>query len=389
MSGLRVLAIIPVLVLSPSGWAGDDAQARVVAGAQGVLDGLVERGIPGASAALVLPDGSLVTIVAGLADDETATAMTPEHRLLSGSVGKTYVTGAAHLLVESGQLDLDERAVEYLTDESREAVEAVPNGDAVTLRQLLRHRSGIPRYVFKPAFARELVADVDRRWRPEELLGFVAGDDPLFAPGEGFAYSDTNYIIVGLVIEAVAGTSYYDFVRERILVPRELLDTVPTDRRDVDDMAQGTVVLGASLVGVDRALDDGVFAYNPQFEWCGGGFACTPADLARWTRVLYAGELMEADYLDALLDGVDAPELGPGMRYGLGAMMTDTAVGPSIGHDGFMPGYLTTTAYFPDVEIAGAIQLNSDDMGKVGRRLSAVLVELVEIAGEDLREEDR
>jgi len=377
-----------LLTLIPS--LGADVQApgttpveRTQIRCQAALDRLVAGPLPGASAALILPDGELLQIVAGVVSEDTGERLEPEHLLLVGSTGKTFVTAAAHKLIAEGKLDLDAPAASYF-DETPEWVEQLPNAAEVTILHLLRHQSGIPRYVFEEEFTRLMATQPERVWKPEELLTFLFDARPLFAPGEGWAYSDTNYIVLGLVIEELTGASFYDYVREHFVEPFDLKHTLSTDRMRLPRMAQGHVVMGRSMGVPSRTLVDGAFAYNVQFEWCGGGWASTPSDLALWARILCSGEAVEGPYLETLLDAVPARDLGPGARYGLGVILRDTVAGPAIGHDGFMPGYLTALAWFPDHGIAGAMQLNSDDGRTVGRPLAMVLAELVEIAAEEL-----
>ena len=363
---------------------------RVEARARPLLEELVARGLPGASLGLVLPDGEQVALAVGVDELPDGRPLSPRDRMLSGSVGKTYVTALAHLLVHEGVLSLDERVAARFearapeSPERPEWLERVPNAREVTLRQLLGHTSGFPRYVFQPAFARDLAADPERTWRPEDLLSYVFDLDPLFAPGQGFAYSDTSYVVAGMTIEAATGKRYYDLVRERLLVPHGLADTIPSDGRRLPGVVQGHVVAGRQLGVPERTLVDGVFAFNPQFEWCGGGYASTPLDLARWAGVLFDGRAFAGDYLATLLEPRAATGLGPGVRYGLGAMLREGPAGPSLGHDGFMPGYLATMAWYPEHRIAGALQLGSDDARAVGRPLAAVLDGIVAAAAEEL-----
>ena len=157
------------------------------------------REYPGCSAALVLPDGEVVAVYAGYADIESEREMGSADRLLSGSIGKTYVTAAAHHLVSVDKLELDAKVSKYLG--GSEWYARLANAEAVTVRQLMRHQSGIPRYVFKPGFFAACLAERDRVWKPEELLAYVLDDEPLHAPGAGWAYSDTNYILVGMIID--------------------------------------------------------------------------------------------------------------------------------------------------------------------------------------------
>ncbi|KPK01149.1 MAG: hypothetical protein AMS20_14185 [Gemmatimonas sp. SG8_28] len=126
-------------------------------------------------------------------------------------------------------------------------------------------------------------------------------------------------------------------------------------------------------------LVDGVFAFNPQFEWTGGGIASTAEDLARWGKALYEGRAFDATLLPVMLDGVPA-RLGPNTRYGLGVIIRATPLGESWGHSGFFPGYLTELAYFPEHRVAVAVQVNSSDFGALRMSPAAMLLELARAA---------
>jgi D-alanyl-D-alanine carboxypeptidase len=349
------------------------------------LDAFVAAGrVPGVSAGVALVDGQALALAAGIRERGQAPTLEPGDRMLAGSTGKTFVAAVALGLVAEGELDLDERVAERLGGEPW--FERLPNADGLTLRHLLSHRSGLERYEFKPAFARDLVADPDRVWRPADLLGYVLGDEPLFAPGEGFAYSDTNYILVGLLVEHVGATTLradightlYGEVHRRLLEPLELTGVVPAVSRTVPGLVQGHAGEHDPLGLPDRVIDaEGRFCINPQFEWAGGGFATTGGDLARWARALYAGNVLDEDMRAAMLDAQDAPELGRGVRYGLGAIVWNTEHGPAWGHSGFFPGYLTEVRFWPDHGVAVAVQVNTSDFRAVPRPLGALCEELL------------
>ena len=329
-----------------------------------------------------MPDGSELAVAVGSADVERGRAMQPGDRMLAGSVGKTFVTAAAHHLVQRGELSLDARAATFFEEDEWYA--ELPNARDVTVRQLLRHTSGIPRYVFEEAFWDALLEDPDRVWEPQELLAFVAGDAPLFAAGEGWGYADTNYIVVGMICERASGDDFYDYVQRHFIEPHAFEGTLPSDTRRIPGLAQGYVTAARSFGIPERTLADGELVFNPQFEWCGGGFASTPTDLARWAKLLYGGQAFEGGYLDSLLEAVPAEALGPGLHYGLGVMTGDTELGPLHGHDGFMPGYLTSMGYFPELDLGAALQLNTDDGRRLGAPMRAILVRLAGIAAREL-----
>jgi D-alanyl-D-alanine carboxypeptidase len=132
-------------------------------------------------------------------------------------------------------------------------------------------------------------------------------------------------------------------------------------------------------------LRDGCFIVNPQFEWAGGGYAATPAQLARWARLLFEGKAYDPALLAQVLNGVEAPALGPGVRYGLGAIIRDTGpLGRSYGHSGFFPGYLTDVRYYPDHGFAVAVQMNTSTRGALAEPLGTVTTRIAAMVAERL-----
>jgi D-alanyl-D-alanine carboxypeptidase len=321
-------------------------------------------GAPGVTAGVVLAGGASFGLAAGMADTAEAVPMTAEGRLMQGSVGKTYVSAVAMQLVGEGRLDLDANVSVYLGDEPW--FERLPNAADITVRQLMNHTSGIIRYEFDDRFIADLLAQPDKVWEPVEQLAYLFDSEAPFAAGEGWDYSDTNYIVLGLIIEGLTGADYYDELRRRILVPLELRNTVPSDSRRVPGLVQGYA--GAeNMFGLpDAVIENGEFAVNPGFEWTGGGIASTSEDLARWAKQLYEGRAFDPSLLSIMLESVPA-RLGPNTEYGLGVIIRQTPLGVSWGHSGFFPGYLTEMAYFPDHGIAVAVQYNSSDIPRAAR----------------------
>ena len=334
-------------------------------------------GAPGATAGVVLSDGTVLALAAGTSDTVLGVAMTASSRLLQGSVGKTYVSAVAMQLVHAGKLDLDAKVSEYLGDEPW--YDRLPNHADITVRQLMNHTSGIIRYEFNEQFLVDLLADPDRVWRPEEQLAYLFDTEAPFPAGEGWDYSDTNYIILGMIIERLTGSTYYAEMQRRLLEPLALENTVPSDSRRIPGLVQGYAGAGNPLGVPDQVIVDGEFVINPQFEWTGGGIASTSEDLARWAKALYEGRAFDPSMLPIMLDAVPA-QLGPGARYGLGVIVRETPLGPAWGHSGFFPGYLTEMAYFPDHGIAVAVQINSSDFPRLELSPGRMLMELAQLA---------
>lgn len=333
------------------------------AAAQGVIDRALAAGTgPGINAAIVFADRQLIAVSAGVASRETNAPLTPLDRMLIGSVGKTFVAARAVQLIESGRLGLDDPIEKYLDGEPWFA--RLPNARAITVRHLMTHTSGLVRYEFKPEFARDLRADPDRTWRPEELIAYVFDEPAPFAAGAGWEYSDTNYIVLGMILERVDGQPFYAQARRGLLGKMRRNRFVPVTSRDVPGLVQGYTGDGDPLTGTaGPVVENGRFIVNPQFEWTGGGFAGTAVDLARWANLLYTGgAFTKPESLRLMIDAAVPAQLGPSTKYGLGVMVrTQTPAGEAWGHGGFFPGYRTEMIFLPARGLAIAVQVNTSD----------------------------
>ena len=348
---------------------------------QSLLDSLRQSAaFPGATLAVALPDAEVIAVAAGFSDTTRKTAMRTSDKLLQGSVGKTYVAAVAMQLVGEGKLDLDAPISRYLGDEPW--FSRLPNARHITVRQLMNHTSGLVRYEFQPAAAAALRATPFREWTPVDRLTLIFDTAAPFAAGEGWEYSDTNYIVLGMIIERLTRQPYYTELRRRILQPLALRNTIPSDRPELPGLVVGYAGAGNELGGYDASMEGGRLRINPQFEWTGGGIASTTADLARWAKLLYEGKAFPSELLPRMLDGVPA-KLGPNTRYGLGVILRETRLGPIYGHSGFFPGYATEMLYVPSLRTAAAIQVNVT--APYPRGLVAALVRAVELSTADQR----
>ena len=319
---------------------------------------------PGGTAGFVLADGSSFGLAVGYSDRTAKTPMKPSDRLLLGSVGKTYASAVALQMVHEKKLSLDDTLDRFFGNEPW--FPRIANGKAITIRHLMTHTSGLVRYEFNPKFTQDLSANPDKVWTGVDRLAYLFDATPPFAPGTGWEYSDTNYIVLGMIIEKVAKNTFYDEARKRLLVPFGLKDTVPADRREVPGLVQGYAGEKNPFGGTDEMIKDGKFAVNPQFEWTGGGWAVTALDLAKWGKILYEGTAFDASLMPAFLDGVPA-KLGPESKYGLGVIIRPSAAGLTYGHSGFMPGYQTELLYFPEMKVSIAVQVNSSAPRSTGK----------------------
>jgi D-alanyl-D-alanine carboxypeptidase len=349
---LLLLAGLPVL-------ADGASEDRV----RGVLCELRDQhGFPGATVAWAGPGDALTTLAAGVADPDAATPMSPDARMLAASIGKSFLAAAVVRAAAKGHLTLDTPVARWLGDE--DWFRALPNHEALTLRHLLTHTGGLVDHVHTAAFAR--VFDETRQRRrppaPEELIALITDSEPLFAPGDGWSYSDTGYLVAARALEAATGRAWTALVEDEFLDPLGLDDTTPSNRRALPRLAPGVTTRDNPFGLPRRTVDaEGRLVWHPAVEDAGGGFASTAGDLARWGRALWSGRVLSEAGFEAMMDGVSIGGDRPGVDYGLGVVIEhDAEHGEVRGHRGWIPGYVSSLRYYPRHDIAIAIQINSD-----------------------------
>lgn len=346
-----------------------------------------EYDFPGITASYVLPDGSSHSAAAGWADAEIREPMTTESRMLAASIGKTFVAATMVSIAQERAIDLD-APVSIWLGENR-WFRRLPNYQSLTVRQLLNHTSGLPNHVYLPAFAEA----VSKRWAepgtpfpPEALVGFILDTEALSRPGEQWAYTDTGYILIGLVIETITGRTYYEEVHDRFLEPLELTATSASNKRALQGLAAGYVADDNPFTFPAKTTDEnGVMSWNPALEWTGGGLVSTSRDLAHWGAALFGGQGVLGEILNTMLQPVPIGEDMPGTYYGLGVSISRSGpLAPVYGHGGWIPGYSSSLRHYARRGITIAFQINSDRISH--QRLSDIelcLASLVISGGKD------
>jgi D-alanyl-D-alanine carboxypeptidase len=232
--------------------------------------------------------------------------------------------------------------------------------------------------VYNEKFQSDIKEDPDRTWKPEELLAYVFDEEPLFAPGTDFSYSDTNYIVLGMILENVTGTTLYNYIDQNILVPNHLENVIPQTNRKIDKLISGYSSENDEFFP-GKVAEDGTYKYNWQFEWAGGGFVVNASDLALSGKLIYEGSVFSEDLLDDFFTGIDAKRLGG--QWGLGVHIKESPFGLTYGHSGFFPGYITNMLYFPDLGFSIAFQVNISDSEKIGlyRKMYQIIPTVIEL----------
>lgn len=306
-----------------------------------IEDAMDATGVPGVIVGLWTPDGQYVRAF-GVADTATGAPMRTDFQHRIGSVTKTFTVTAVLQLVDQGKLALDDTISAY--------VPGVPRGEEITLRQLARMQSGLPNYSASDAFTKELFEDPQRPFTPRQLLDFAFAQPNAFAPGQGFEYSNTNTVLLGMTVEKVSGTSLPDYVHDHILAPLKLNHTsFPTDNAFGEPHAQGYTTDADDNEAV--ATD-----WNPSWAWAAGAMISNLDDLRVWADALATGTLLTPETQEQRLQTVTQPPLPPADGYGLGLF----SLAGWVGHNGSLPGYQTVVVRLADPATTLVVMTNTD-----------------------------
>lgn len=337
-----------------------DFQKRI----QHKLDSLQKQnGFPGITFCAILPNNEKIIVASGWADSLSKTPMSTESRMLSGSNGKTLFIAAALKLASEGVFSLDDKISKYLGDEPW--FSRLPNAQSVTMRMLMNHTSGIEEYYTLGNFMELVKADPGRSFKPYDTFKYIFDRKPLFEAGSQWGYSDTNFILLGYILEKISGRTMYEWVQEAFIEPYGLSRTEPSLRMSFEHLATGYGRANSPFPFHGAMVKEGQLVFNPQFEWMGGGFVSQVQDLAYWAKALYNLKEISPEIRAEMQKKVPA-KTGKNHGYGLGIQIRPSGtLGESYGHSGWFPGYLTDAAYFPDKDISVAIQLNTDDIAKI------------------------
>ena len=326
------IGLVAVLVIAIAAAAGSVRTAGDASSLREDVDALVARGAPGV--VLLVRDGRTTRrFTAGYGDVARKQPMLSSDHFKIASLTKSYTAAVVLQLADEGKLSLGDTVQRWLPG-------LVPNGDRITVRELLNHTSGVPEYENDARFMKPyLNGHFGHYWAPRQLVRLAVSHKPLFAPGQTkiSAYSNTNYVLAGLIVEAVTGESIGDELQRRIFGPLRLEDSYyPTKPGLRRPFAHGYMVLEKP-----PALD--VTGLSPSLSPASGTIVSTADDVADFYRALLTGRLLPAALLRQMNTTISEGSKVdiPGQRYGLGLERFPTACGPAWGHNGVIPGYVT------------------------------------------------
>ena len=324
---------------------------------------------PGLSLAVMRAGNLLYAKGYGAANLETNTPVTPETVFRVGSISKQFIATAIALLAEEGKLGYDDPLSKFLP--------LFPRAHDITLRQMLTHTSGLGNYTeTQPptAFFRQARTD----YGDAELLAAMANTSPLFKsePGMAWAYSNTAYVLLGMVVQVVSGEAYGEFLRRRLFEPAGLMNTAVDDAADVvRNRASGYSAKTPTAPGTPGGIRNAEYI-SMTFPGAAGAMRSTASDLCRWHAALLGGRIVKPETLQLMLTPAllkngelpeapvppNAPKDAPRekMRYGFGLATGEFEGHSFVEHDGGIFGFISMLRSYQREKVTVALLMNYD-----------------------------
>ncbi|MFG3296903.1 serine hydrolase domain-containing protein [Streptomyces sp. NPDC048179] len=306
-----------------------------------------EADVPGVTVGVWTPGQADYVRSFGTANKATGQRMSSDLYTRIGSETKMFTVTAVLQLVDQGKVGLDDPIGKY--------VDGVPNGDRITLRDLAGMRSGLFNYSEDDGFFKALTTDPRRHFTPQELLAYSFKHPVMFQPGRKFYYSNTNLILLGLLVEKESGQRLGDYIGQHILAPAGMRHTLfPTGNEFPTPRAQGYTDQTATGKVEETA------GWDPSWAWAAGAMISDLDDLHSWARTAATGVFPDGRTMVSPAvqrQRLATPPTGiAGAGYGLGIF----DVQGWIGHNGSLPGYEALTVYLPSTRTTVVVLLNTD-----------------------------
>jgi len=340
----KLFSVVMILVLYVTG--ASFAQDETNNALQNLLESYRDAGSPAVTLFVWTPDATY-SAATGIVDVESGELITADARFRIGSVSKTYTSVVTLQLVDEGLIDVDAPISTYLP----EMTANIDGAEAVTVRQLLTMTSGLYEYL-NDDFYDAILDDPNQDWTPTRAIEAYVYDEPaFFAAGTEFEYTNTNYLLLQLIVESVTGQPLHEVVREYILDPIGAANTYT----QIQETLPGEFVHGYEDLDGDGTLDD-AFAINDGAGMGDGALIANGQDVALfYTALFYEEDLLEDNTLAMML--VDPLE----SEYGMGIEVLDDAdYGTIYGHSGSVLGFTSDARYFVDEEMI-VVLLHADD----------------------------
>lgn len=332
---------------------------------QSLINEITSSGVVGMMMSVYHPQTGMWTGSSGKADLHNEVDMKPCNISRVGSTVKMFTAVTVLKLKEEGKLNLDDKISFYL---SGDVIDKIENADKATIRQLLQHSSGIYNYIQNLKFQTASTNDLIREWKTEDILKYAYNKKSYFQPDEDAAYSNTNYILLGLLIEKIEGKPFYKVFEEKLFAPLGLkLTRFAAEDPVPDGIARGYIDLYSKLQVVESTYFSGWDYYTAD-----GGLISNPYDLNKFFRALMSGQILNTATLSEMLNWKTPKEQDPEffpIHYGLGIFKMETPEGIAYFHSGDAIGYYANMIYLPADSSAVVYAVNSN-YGKIDQFVS-------------------
>ena len=320
---------------------------------QKVLDrGLEKHGAKGVSAAIIFPDGTLWTGVSGISHDTIA--IHQDMIFAIGSVTKNIVAALTLQLVEENRLSLEDPLSQWLPD-----YQHIDN--SITIRQLLNHTSGLYMFWENDDIWKDLQKQREKHFTPEEVLSYLR--EPYFMPGEGWRYSNTNYLLLGMIIEKATGSTLSLELRKRFWDPLGIKNVWLSQQENIPENKM------AHIYGDDNMFGRGEIdlTYEPRVShesitFGSSGIFIAPKDLTHWCHALFEGKILQQQSMDEMFQFVDFFPVSNMNAYGLGVQHYENRFSfgeKAFGHGGGNIGSTTYMVYLPVHHVSVVVSINA------------------------------
>lgn len=332
---------------------------------QSLINGVTKNGVVGITMSVYSPQKGMWTGAAGKADLYNNVNMKACNISRMGSIIKIFTATVILKLQEEGKLNIADKISAHL---SGEMISKIENADKATIRQLLQHSSGIYNYIQNLNFQTASLNDLVKKWAATDLLKYAYNKKAYFQPGEDVKYSNTNYILLGLLIEKIEGKPLYQVYDEKIFSPLGLSMTQFAGKNPVPDrIARGYIDIYSNLQVIESTYYSGWDYYTAD-----GGLISNPYDMNVFIRALMGGQIINSVSLNEMLT-FKAPSKNEvdffPISYGLGIFKIETPKGTAYIHSGDAIGYYANMLYFPGDSTTIVYATNSN-YGKIDQFIS-------------------
>ena len=331
---------------------------------QALLDEMTAAGVVGIEMSVYDNNGMWLG-ASGKADLHDDVNMKPCNKTRVGSTVKMFTAGIILRLQEEGKLNLDDKISDYIGGDN---IDKIENADKATIRQMLHHSSGIYNYIQNLKFQTASLNDLIKEWHSGDLLKYAYNQKSYFDPGGDVRYSNTNYILLGLLIEKIEGKPLYQVFEEKIIDPLGLTGTQLAGKDPVPDgIVRGYIDLYSNLNVIESTYYSGWDYYTAD-----GGLISNVYDMNVFFRALMNGQIINSGSLNEMLTWKTPSEQDPEfyeIQYGLGIFKMTTPAGVCYFHSGDAIGYYANMIYFPDDGTTVVYAVNSN-YGKIDQYVS-------------------